>query len=174
MSSAGESTELQAISPNRVSARLGRLFETTLWRARPCSAVSGPLHPSRCHLQSSYSLGHRIRSPVPVEGLCQSQQEAYDDPHRRRIPSPISTACLAERFPRIRYFGWLANRKRQKLLPLCRLLAKAPEPAARAPDQQVPQKCPKCQGTMRIVERLTAGQICNPAAIPIPVPVDTS
>jgi hypothetical protein len=32
-----------------------------------------------------------------VEGLCQSQQEAHDDPHRRRIPSPISTACLAER-----------------------------------------------------------------------------
>jgi hypothetical protein len=56
-----------------------------------------PLHPSRCHLQSSDSLGHRIRSPVPVEGLCESQQEAHDDPHRRRVPSPISTACLAER-----------------------------------------------------------------------------
>src|SRR5215467_14585690 len=97
MSSAGESTELQAISPNRVSARLGRLFETTLWWARPCSAVSGPLYPSCCHFQSSYSLGHRIRISLPVEGLCQSQQEAHDDPHRRRIPSPISTACLAER-----------------------------------------------------------------------------
>jgi len=81
---------------------------------------------------------------------------------------------LPKGFPRIRYFGWLANRKRQKLLPLCRLLAKAPEPVPSVPDQQVPQKCPKCQGTMRIVERLTAGQICNPAAIPIPVPVDTS
>src|SRR5215471_13414655 len=97
MSSAGESTELQAISPDRVSARLGRLFQTTLWRARPCSAVSGPLYPSRCHLESSYSLGHRIRSSVPVERLCESQQEAHDDPHRRRIPSPIPTACLAER-----------------------------------------------------------------------------
>ena len=81
---------------------------------------------------------------------------------------------LPKGFPRIRYFGWLANRKRQKLLPLCRLLAKAPEPAPSAPDQQVPQKCPKCQGTMRIVERLTPGQICNPATIPIPVPMDTS
>lgn len=81
---------------------------------------------------------------------------------------------LPKGFPRIRYFGWLANRKRQKLLPLCRLLAKAPEPAPSAPDQQVPQKCPKCQGTMRIVERLTAGQICHPATIPIPVPMDTS
>jgi hypothetical protein len=81
---------------------------------------------------------------------------------------------LPKGFPRIRYFGWLANRKRQKLLPLCRLLAKAPDPAPSSPDQQVPQKCPKCQGTMRIVERLTAGQISNPATIPIPVPMDTS
>src|SRR5215831_9772082 len=96
MSDAGGCSELHAISPNLVSAGLGRLFETTLWRARPCSAISGPLHPSRCHLQSSYSFGHRIRSPVPVEGLCESQQEAHDDPHRRRVPSPISTACLAE------------------------------------------------------------------------------
>ena len=81
---------------------------------------------------------------------------------------------LPKGFPRIRYFGWLANRKRQNLLPLCRLLTKAPEPEPSAPDQQCPQKCPKCQGTMRIVERLTAGQICNPATIPIPVPIDTS
>jgi hypothetical protein len=81
---------------------------------------------------------------------------------------------LPKGFLRIRYFGWLANRKRQKLLPLCRLLAKAPEPAPSAPDQQVPQTCPKCQGTMRIVERLTPAQICNPAAIPISVPMDTS
>src|SRR5215467_8768056 len=97
MFAASGSKELQAISTKRVSARLGRVYETTVWRARPCSAVSGPLYPSRCHLQSSYSLGHRIRSPVPLEGLCASQQEAHDDPHRRRVPSPISTACLAER-----------------------------------------------------------------------------
>jgi hypothetical protein len=77
---------------------------------------------------------------------------------------------LPKGFPRIRYFGWLANRKRQNLLPLCRLLAKAPEPEPSAPDQQVPPKCPKCQGTMRTVERLTAGQICTPATIPIPSP----
>jgi predicted Zn-ribbon and HTH transcriptional regulator len=81
---------------------------------------------------------------------------------------------LPKGFPRIRYFGWLANRKRRKLLQLCRLLAKAPKPTPSAPEQQVPQRCPKCQGTMRIVERFTAGQICYPATIPIPVPMDTS
>ena len=29
---------------------------------------------------------------------------------------------LPKGFPRIRYFGWLANRRRSKLLPLCRVL----------------------------------------------------
>jgi hypothetical protein len=29
---------------------------------------------------------------------------------------------LPKGFPRIRYFGWLANRRRCKLLPLCRVL----------------------------------------------------
>jgi hypothetical protein len=81
---------------------------------------------------------------------------------------------LPKGFPRIRYFGWLPNRKRQKRLQLCRLLVKAPELAPSADDQQIPQKCPKCQGTMRMVERLTAGQICNPTTIPVLVPMDTS
>ena len=81
---------------------------------------------------------------------------------------------LPKGFPRIRYFGWLANRKRRNLFQLCRLLAKAPELAPSAPDQQVLQKCPRCSGPMRIVERLTSGQIYNPAPIPTPVPIDTS
>src|SRR5208337_3123487 len=37
---------------------------------------------------------------------------------------------LPKGLPRIRYFGWLANRRRRELLPLCRrLLAVAPPPA---------------------------------------------
>jgi len=36
---------------------------------------------------------------------------------------------LPRSFPRIRYFGWLANRSRKNLLPLCRLLLHQPPPA---------------------------------------------
>src|SRR5262249_52128899 len=46
--------------------------------------------------------------------------------------------------------------------------------APSAPDQQVPQKCPKCSAPMRIIERLTSEQVYNPATIPVPVPIDTS
>jgi len=69
---------------------------------------------------------------------------------------------LPKGFVRIRNFGFLANRKRATTLPLCfQLLGAAPQT-----EQQVytagPNDlwfCPKCGGTMRIVERLTAAEI---------------
>jgi hypothetical protein len=70
---------------------------------------------------------------------------------------------LPKGLPRIRYFGWLANRRRQKLLPLCRTLlgAMPPDSAGTTPtacDTALPQ-CPCCGGVMQVVERLTAQQI---------------
>ena len=67
-------------------------------------------------------------------------------------------------FVRIRHFGFLANRRRAHLLPLCRqLLGCAPEPK-NEPDVSLanspnPSICPHCGGTMVIVETLTAAQI---------------
>src|SRR5207245_11723934 len=65
----------------------------------------------------------------------------------------------------IRHFGFLANRRRTTLLPLCfQLLGATPEPPAEehpcstedAPDLY---RCPKCGGRMKIIERLTAAEI---------------
>jgi hypothetical protein len=51
---------------------------------------------------------------------------------------------LPKGFPRIRYFGFLANRRRAELLPLCRslLAAAPPAEAARAADQPLLWRCP--------------------------------
>jgi hypothetical protein len=65
---------------------------------------------------------------------------------------------LPRGFPRIRYFGFLANRRRRSLLPLCRTLFGAYEstsPNARVSDSLI-HSCPRCRGTMNIVERFTA------------------
>jgi len=70
---------------------------------------------------------------------------------------------LPKGFPRIRYFGWLANRRRSELLPRCRvLLAQMAQqtPAAPASEPALWQ-CPCCHGPMRVVERLTAIQILD-------------
>ncbi len=71
---------------------------------------------------------------------------------------------LPQGFVRIRNFGFLANRKRATLLPLCfHLLGPAPE---KQNEQEVCTKlpndtwlCPKCGGPMVLVERLPAAEI---------------
>jgi hypothetical protein len=68
---------------------------------------------------------------------------------------------LPRGFPRIRYFGWLAHRRRGVLLPLCRtLLAVEPLPVPATPAATpILWLCPCCQGPMRVIERLTAQQL---------------
>lgn len=69
-------------------------------------------------------------------------------------------------FVRIRNFGFLANRQRAKLLPLCFRLLGSSADHARAEDitdEAKPTvtlpKCPLCSGTMRVVERLSSAQL---------------
>jgi predicted Zn-ribbon and HTH transcriptional regulator len=71
---------------------------------------------------------------------------------------------LPKGLPRIRYFGWLANRRRAQLLPLCRLLLAQQLPAAPTAPVSEPGlwQCSRCQGPMCVVERLTALQIFFP------------
>ncbi|MGA8873781.1 MAG: IS91 family transposase [Candidatus Acidiferrales bacterium] len=72
---------------------------------------------------------------------------------------------LPKGFVRIRNFGFLANRRRATLLPLCfQSLGAAQESPAEqevssAPDSTELWRCPKCGGPMVVLERLTAAQI---------------
>ena len=67
---------------------------------------------------------------------------------------------LPKGLPRIRYFGWLANRRRRGLLLLCRtLLAVAPPPAVSNDSEAGVWRCPACGSAMWVAERLTAKQI---------------
>ena len=72
---------------------------------------------------------------------------------------------LPRGFMRIRNFGFLANRRRAELLPLCfRLLQPSDQPAAGATSPTALPihslwQCPLCGGTMQVVERLSAAQL---------------
>jgi hypothetical protein len=68
---------------------------------------------------------------------------------------------LPRGFPRIRYFGLFANRRRGALLPLCRVLLSLPTPPVPTRQTAAPilWVCPLCQGPMRVVERLTASEL---------------
>jgi len=71
---------------------------------------------------------------------------------------------LPKGFVRIRNFGFLANRRRATMLPLCfRLLGSAPEPQAEqevsTPSPSDLWLCPNCGGPMVVIERFTAAEI---------------
>ena len=71
---------------------------------------------------------------------------------------------LPKGFVRIRHFGFLANRRRSTLLPLCfAALATVPsptEPETPATQESNPLwRCPKCGGPMAVIERFSAAQI---------------
>ena len=79
----------------------------------------------------------------------------------RRFPEHV----LPRGFPRIRYFGFLANRRRGELLPICRMLpAVAPTAEAVNAGESGARLCPCCEGPMRIPEFLTAQQVRHEAA----------
>lgn len=72
---------------------------------------------------------------------------------------------LPKGFVRIRNFGFLANRKRATLLPLCfQLLGSAQQSQAEQHGSSTEDcldlwRCPKCGGPMKVIERLTAAEI---------------
>jgi Putative transposase len=72
---------------------------------------------------------------------------------------------LPRGFVRIRFFGFMANRRRTELLPRCQqLLSTTPEqsvPTSSAGDSQrsTGWRCPMCSGEMVMIERLTAQQL---------------
>ena len=72
---------------------------------------------------------------------------------------------LPHGFVRIRFFGFLANRRRQSLLPLCRQLLAMTPPTATNPaltEAAIPSlwRCPRCGGPMFLVEKLSALRTC--------------
>jgi hypothetical protein len=69
-------------------------------------------------------------------------------------------AGLRRLFARIRYFGFLANRQRARMLPLCRaLLNQAPPTETPVIARPTLWECPHCHGRMHLVARLSVAQI---------------
>ena len=82
---------------------------------------------------------------------------------------------LPRGFPRIRYFGWLANRKRSSLLPVCRELLKS-QPflhSETVEGEATVWRCPCCHGSMQIVKRLSPAQTWREGIRQV-CPVDSS
>jgi hypothetical protein len=99
-------------------------------------------------------------------------RDSADHNKQKPLPLPVDEFLsrfllhlLPQGFVRIRNFGFLANRKRATLLPLCfHLLGSAQQPQAEqhASSPEDPPdlwRCPKCGGPMKVIQRLTAAEI---------------
>jgi Putative transposase/Transposase zinc-binding domain len=76
---------------------------------------------------------------------------------------------LPHGFVRIRFFGFLANRRRKSLLPLCRQLLRMPppnSPASMPPEasSRTVWQCPRCGGSMLLLERLNPADLQSQSA----------
>jgi putative transposase len=85
---------------------------------------------------------------------------------------------LPRRFVRIRFSGFLANRRRKELLPLCKqLLQDSAQPTSKTPENteanpSASWRCPRCGGSMVLIGKLTAQQMS--LSVARKVLVDTS
>src|SRR5271165_5184488 len=77
---------------------------------------------------------------------------------------------LPKGFVRIRHFGFLANRRRATLLPLCRQALAVVQPQTQPQTSTVKETrplwlCPNCGGPMVVIERLSAAQLRSPPSL---------
>jgi hypothetical protein len=78
---------------------------------------------------------------------------------------------LPSGFVRIRFFGFLANRRRKTLLPLCHQLLLMASPRRLASIQtkacsRAVWQCPRCGGSMLLIERLNVAELQSQPAQP--------
>jgi len=112
---------------------------------------------------------HRLVSFVDGQVTFRWRDSAHDN-EQKLLTLPVDKFLrrfllhvLPKGFVRIRNFGFLANRRRAKLLPLCFHLLGSPQQIKQelstANDPNHPRLCPKCGGPMMVIERLTAAEI---------------
>ena len=156
---------LRRLAAGTVPSRLGRLLQAAFRRAGTCAALSRRLHSPRRHLQ------HRLVALADGQVTFRWRDSAHGN-KKRLMTLPVDEFLrrfllhlLPRGFVRIRNFGFLANRRRAALLPLClRLLQSSDHPAVATASPAAPPipslwHCPLCGGTMQVVERLSAAQL---------------
>ena len=108
---------------------------------------------------------HRLLSVSPAEVRFRWKDYAHNGRQRElTLPSQeflrrFVQHVLPRGFPRVRYFGFLANRRRARMLPLCRALLHQDPPVETPVLAASPRNCPRCHQLMHLVERMTAAQL---------------
>jgi len=151
-----------------------RLFFRHDWVVYSKRPFGGPKHALRylgAYTHRVAISNHRL-VPLSEGNVTFRWRDSAHDNKKRLMTLPVEEFLrrfllhlLPRGFVRIRNFGFLANRQRATLLPLCfRLLQTSAEiststasPAADHPHSL--WRCPVCGGTMHVLQRLSAAQL---------------
>jgi putative transposase/transposase-like zinc-binding protein len=156
-------------TPQAFTALLRSLFRSdwVVYAKRPFGGAEHVLHYLGAYTHRIAISNHRLVGLADGMATFRWRDSAHKNKKRlARLPVDeflrrFFLHVLPRGFVRIRYFGFLAHRRRAKLLPQCfeLLAASPPLPAEICPsnsDGMSPlRQCPLCQGPMIVVERLT-------------------
>jgi len=156
--------DLRCLAPTAVPKRLDRLLQTALRRPEYVLRYLGR-YTHRVAIST-----HRLVSLLDGQVSFRWRDSAHHNEQKLMTLSldeflrRFLLDLLPKGFVRIRHFGFLANRRRSTLLPLC-FAALGTFPSQIEPETSPTQEsdplwlCPKCGGPMAVIERLTAAQL---------------
>src|SRR5215472_8443534 len=162
-------SELQSLANEKAFAAFVRTLFQEDWIVYAKAPFGGPEHVLQYLARYTHRVAisnHRLLSVDDHHVTFRWKDYAHHSRSRAMTLTPeeflrrFLQHVLPKGLPRIRYFGWLANRRRRELLTLCRsLLAAVPPVASRDNHETAVWQCPRCGGAMRVVEQLSAEQI---------------
>ncbi|MFN7922993.1 MAG: transposase [Bryobacteraceae bacterium] len=167
--------ELEGLKQDKIFRAFVRSLHRQRWVVYCKPPFGGPQHV--LHYLARYT--HRVaisnhRLVNFADGKVTFRWKDYAHGNKRRLMTLAAEEflrrfllhVLPHGFVRIRFFGFLANRRRAALLPLCRQLlgAQPQQPTAVSAPVAASStgplwRCPKCGGPMAVVERLTPRQL---------------
>jgi len=159
----------QPLSQDKAFAAFLRTLFRQDWVVYAKPPFGGPEHVLQYLARYTHRVAisnHRLLSVDDDQVCFRWKDYAHHSKHRALVLSHeeflrrFLQHVLPRGFPRIRYFGWLANRKRRSLLPVCRELLKSQPllPSETVEGEATVWQCPCCHGSMQIVERLSPAQ----------------
>ena len=160
-------------APAAFAAMLRELFRSdwVVYSKRPFSGAEHALRYLGCYTHRVAISNHRLVALEDGEVVFRWRDSAHHNKKRLmrlaldEFLRRFFLHVLPRGFVRIRHFGFLAHRRRAKLLPLCfaRLAATAPSPpVSGTPKGDIPRPlwtCPQCGGPMGMVEKFTAADL---------------
>lgn len=153
---------------NEFASFIRTLFreEWVVYAKRPFGGAEHALHYLARYTHRVAISNHRLLNVTDTDvtfrwkdythrGKCRAMTLSHEEFLRRFLQH-----VLPRGFPRIRYFGFFANRRRSLLLPLCRKLLTPCLPSFTLnPTARAVPLCPRCHAPLRIIQRLTASEL---------------